>query len=43
MIDPSKAAWACLGAWCVYQMVQATRCCYYIMFEPWVLEEEDED
>lgn len=42
-LDPSLAFWAGIGAWCVYQMVQALRCIYYVIFEPWVVEEEDED
>lgn len=42
-LDPKHIFWAGLGAWCVYQMVQALRCVYYLLFEPWVVEEEDED
>lgn len=43
MTDFDKVFWAALGTWCVYQIVQAVRCAYYVMFEPWVLEQDEDD
>jgi len=42
MSEPNKVFWTLLGTWCVYQLIQAIRCAYYVMFEPWVVE-QDED
>ena len=41
--ETSRFFWAALGTWCIYQIVQALRCLYYVMCEPWVLEQEDEE
>lgn len=43
MTQLDKLFWSGLGTWCVYQLVQALRCIYYVMFEPWVLEQEDDN
>jgi len=38
-----KLLYATLGSWCVYNLVQALRCVYYVLFEPWVLEEDEDE
>jgi hypothetical protein len=43
MSEPSKVFWTLLGTWCVYQLIQALRCAYYVMFEPWVVEQDEEE
>ena len=43
MTGPDKLGWALLGTWCVYQMVQALRCLYYLLLEPWTLDEDEDE
>ena len=42
-LDSKHLFWSGLGAWCIYQLLQALRCIYYIVFEPWVVEEDEDD